>query len=132
MLLLTSKAPTYLWGEALLSAVYIYNRIPYLTLEFKTLYEAYNNLRPSKNSYINIKTQGSITYYSDYRPGKPKLGSRKRKAILIGYGENNHIYKVWDIELRKALFTRDVVILENIFRFNEDNYTIPEPILSII
>ena len=39
---------------------------------------------------------------------------------------------MWDIELCKALFTRNVVILENIFRFNEDNYIIPEPILFIL
>ena len=128
-LLLTSKAPTYLWGEALLTAVYLYNRTPHSSLGFKTPYELYHGIKPS---YNNIKTWGSIVYYSDNKPGKPKLQNRKRKAVLVGYGENNYIYKVWDIELRKALFTRDVVILENIFRFNEGNYTIPEPILSIL
>ena len=39
--------------------------------------------------------------------------------MLIGYGENNYIFKVWDIESRRALLIRDVIILENIFRFNE-------------
>ena len=38
---------------------------------------------------------------------------------------------MWDIESRRALLIRDVVILENIFRFNEENYIIPEPILFI-
>ena len=44
-------------------------------------YEVYNNLRLNKNSYINIKTWGSITYYSDNKLRKPKLGNKKRKAI---------------------------------------------------
>ena len=39
---------------------------------------------------------------------------------------------MWDIELRKALFIRDVIILENVFKFNEDNYTILKLILSIL
>ena len=39
---------------------------------------------------------------------------------------------MWDIKLRKALFIRDIIILKNVFKFNENNYTILKPILSIL
>ena len=109
-------------------AVFLYNKTLYLSLKFQTLYKLFYGL---KLNYNNVKTQGSLIYYFNNKPGKLKLLSKKRNAILIKYRENNYIYKVWDIEFRKALFLRDVVILENIFRFNEDNYTIPECVRSI-
>jgi len=42
-LLINSGAPKYLWGEALNAIVYIYNRTPYLALNFITLYKKKNN-----------------------------------------------------------------------------------------
>ena len=39
---------------------------------------------------------------------------------------------MWDIELRKALFIRDIIILKNVFKFNEDNYIILKLIQFIL
>ena len=35
--------------------------------------------------------------------------------MLIGYTENVEVYKLWDIELRKVVYSRDVEILEGVF-----------------
>ena len=48
-LLIYSKANQYLWGEALLAAVYLYNRTPHRSLEFKTPYEIYKGKPPTIN-----------------------------------------------------------------------------------
>ncbi len=34
--------------------------------------------------------------------------------------------------MRKHLYTRDLVILENVLKSNKDNYTIPRPMLFIL
>ena len=46
-LLLESNVPMYLWGKVVLAIVYIYNRIPYSSLGFKTPYEVVYNTKPN-------------------------------------------------------------------------------------
>jgi transposase InsO family protein len=52
-LLIYSKANQNLCGEALLAAIYIYNRTLYRSLEFKTPYKIYRGKPPAIN-YIKI------------------------------------------------------------------------------
>jgi len=110
--LIQSNAPKYLWGEALQAIVYIYNRTPYSALGFKTPYEVANNI---KLSIDNIKIWGSITYYKIKGPKRLKLEPQAEKGILVGYGENNNNYKVFDLKLRKIIWLRDVKVLEGQF-----------------
>ena len=93
------------------------------------LYEAYYSLILG---YKNIKIWRLLTYYFNNKAGKRNLSNKKRKAILIRYRENNYIYKVWDIKLRKAPFIRDIVIFKNIFKFHENNNNILKLILFIL
>jgi len=109
-LLIYSKVNQYLWGEALLSAVYLYNRTSYRSLEFKTPYEIYKGKPPTIN---HIKIWGSIAYYHTNKH-LAKLEPRKNLAILVGYSDYIH-YKLYDIKLRRTIWTRDAVILEGKF-----------------
>ena len=104
----TANLPRKFWGDALMASVYIYNRTPHTALKYKTPFEAKNNRKPILS---NIKIFGSPVYYKDNRPLK-KLDQRGRSGILIGYGEEANLYKVWDIGSRKALWSRDVKVLE--------------------
>ena len=110
-LIYTANLPRYLWGEALLASVYIYNRTPHSSLQFKTPFEVKNNQKPILN---NIKIFGSICYYSNNK-AKSKLEPRANKGVLIGYGEQSNIYKIFDLNLKKAIWSRDVKIYENIY-----------------
>ena len=118
-LLYNSKAPKYLWGEAFLASIYLYNITPHSSLGFKSPFEVYNNYKPNTS---NIKTWGSLVYYNTNKY-KTKLEPRNNKAILIGY-MNNNIYKVYDLTLKRALYTRDIIILEDKFLNNitEDKF----------
>ena len=69
-LLLESNVFMYLWGEAVLVIVYIYNRILYSSLGFKTLYEVVYN---TKLNIDNIRIWGSIVYYKIKGPNNYKL-----------------------------------------------------------
>jgi len=68
-----------------------------------------------------IRVFGSITYYKVKGPNTNKLKAKARKAILIGYTDNAEVYKLWDIELRKVVYSRDVEIQEGVF--HSDNST---------
>jgi transposase InsO family protein len=105
-LLIYSKTSQFLWGEALLAAVYIYNRTPHRALQFKTPYEIYKGVSPKID---HIKIWGSIAYYHTNKH-LPKLLPRKNIAILVGYSDYMH-YKLYDIKLRQTIWTRDAVII---------------------
>ena len=110
-LIYTANLPRYFWGEALLAAAFLYNRTPHSALEGITPFEAKNSRKPV---ITNIKVFGSLCYYKDNSP-KTKLDPRGVKAILIGYGQEANLYKVWDIQKEKALWTRDIRVFENVF-----------------
>ena len=106
------------WGDALLHATYLYNRIPHSALVYKTPYELKNSKKPDIS---NLRTFGSIVYYKIKGSSISKLDSQSNKAILIGIGSN--IYRIYDITLCKKLWVRDIKILENQF-YNFNTHTI--------
>ena len=68
-----------------------------------------------------IRVQGSIAQYKAKGPNTLKLDPRARKAILIGYTDNVEVYKLWDLELRKVVYSRDVKIFEGVFTTRKKN-----------
>ena len=109
-ILFTAKLLKYLWGEAVSIVVYLYNRTLYSQLQFKTPYEALHNTKPD---IINIKVFRLIAYYKNKATELKKLDPRARKAILLGFG--NNLYRLYDIDLKRLTWARDVKILENQF-----------------
>jgi len=71
-----------------------------------------NNIKPNID---NIKIWGLITYYKIKGPKRSKLEPQAEKGILVGYGEDNNNYKVFDLKLRRIIWLRDVKILEGQF-----------------
>ena len=112
-LLFDAKQPTELWDEALEAAIYLYNRTPHQSLNFKTPFEARYGEKPDIS---NVRTWGSKTYYKSY-PQPGKLDQRGNVAVLIGYGSNQ--YKLFIPESRRTIWARDVTILEG--QFLEEN-----------
>ena len=95
--------------------MFLYNRTPYSALKGKTPYEIKNGLKP-RDDISTLWVFGSTTFYkvkglNSYL----KLKARAKKAILISYTKNIEVYKLWDIELRKIVYSRDVEILEGVF-----------------
>ncbi|KAH7551972.1 hypothetical protein BM1_08834 [Bipolaris maydis] len=51
--------PNKLWAEALIAAVYLYNRTPHSSINFRTPFEAKYGIKPNIS---NIKIWGSLAY----------------------------------------------------------------------
>ena len=62
----------------------------------------------------NIKIFGSRVLIKD-KSYKKKLDDKTREGLMLGYNEENDTYKVWDIERKEAVSTRDITIFEEIF-----------------
>lgn len=114
-LLIASNLPKFLWGEALLATVYIYNRTPNSSIDYKTPYELKNGIKPDIS---NIRTWGSLTYKKEPKELLSKLDNRASPYYLIGYGSNQ--YKLLDVSNYTAVYARDVKILEGNF-YNKDS-----------
>ncbi|RKF60525.1 Retrovirus-related Pol polyprotein from transposon TNT 1-94 [Golovinomyces cichoracearum] len=109
-MLITSNLPRELWGEACLTAAYLYNRCPHSSLDFKTPFELKYGHKPDIS---RIRTFGSICFYKNKGPNVKKLDDKAIKGVLVGLNEN--LYKVYNPTLKKSIWVRDVHILENQF-----------------
>lgn len=116
---LTEKARTMLarselnkafWGEAILSATYLLNRIPTKALgSHVTPYELWYNKKPS----INHCRIFGATVYVHKKTHVNKFDNKSFKTILVGYDMNG--YKLWDVGAAKFIIARDVIIDETNF-----------------
>ena len=120
-LLFQAGLPNYLQGEALLAATFLYKRTPHSALKGITLYEKKTSIKPDISF---LRVFGSITYYKvKGLDTQNKLKARANKAVLIGFTDNTELYKLWDIELRKVVYSRDVEIIEGKYYTFDNNST---------
>jgi len=102
-----SKLNKSFWSEAVLTATYLVNRTPSRAFQNKkTPFEMWHNRKP-KLKYLKIF--GSTVYVHD-KMRKRKFDDKSFKCILVGYEQNG--YKLWDINSKRFLVARDVVVDE--------------------
>ncbi|KAK3924127.1 Retrovirus-related Pol polyprotein from transposon TNT 1-94, partial [Frankliniella fusca] len=65
-----------------------------------------------------LKVFGCRAYYADLK--KPKLGPRGKKAVFLGYEEDQKGWRLLDDETSKIVVSCDVHFEENVFPFRED------------
>lgn len=121
-LLITSNLPKYLWGEAILTATYLYNRTPNSSIDFKTPYYLKYKKLPNIN---NIRIFGSLAYYKEPTSLIKKLDPRATPYYLVGFISNN-IYKLYNPTSNKIVNSRDCVIIEGYTYKPNNNNNIQE------
>jgi hypothetical protein len=106
--------PISFWGDALLTAAYILNRVPSKYVS-STPYELWNNIKPNLG-YFHPWRCASYIHNTSNEYGK--LGPRGKKCIFIRYSEHSKGFvftgekaneKVTEIE------SHDVIFLEKVF-----------------
>ena len=116
VMLMHVKLPTNLWGEALLTACHVHNRIP--SKKTKTSpYEIWKGRKPNL-SYLRV--WGCIAYYRVPDPKRFKLGPRALKSVFVGYAENSKAYRLLDKDSKVFIESRDVEFLETSFLENSN------------
>jgi hypothetical protein len=112
-LLIGGHVPSYLWGEALNSAVYLINRTPSSVLNFRRPLDALSDhytLPPVV--LLAPRIFGCVVYVHLHPRQRNKLESRALKCIFVGYGVNQKGYKCYDPSSRRLYVSMDVTFHE--------------------
>ena len=112
-----SGLPTNLWGEALLTACHIHNRITSRVIPTSP-YELWKGRKPNLNY---IRFWGCIAYYRTPDPKRFKLGARATKNVFVGYANNSKAYRLLDKESGMIVESRDVEFFEDKFSGDAEN-----------
>ncbi|KAF7842423.1 uncharacterized protein G2W53_004721 [Senna tora] len=116
--------PDKFWGEAMLCASYVINRVPNSILKWKTPYEVLTGKLPD---YARLRVFGCLCFVTNINPHKGKFHKRARKCIFLGYPPDFKGYKVYDVDTAD----KDVLEAENDVDLEEDTCedcaVIPEP-----
>lgn len=111
-----ASLPIEFWGESVQAVVHLINRTPTKILEGKTPYEF---LFGSTPHFDLLKVFGCLCYVHNKQRHKDKFDSRSRKCVFLGYLFGKKGWKVYDLEAKDILISRDVRFLENVFPFSQ-------------
>jgi hypothetical protein len=92
----------WFWGEAVITAVYLLNRVPCKAVDGKTPFEVWHWKRPTVH---HLKTFGCIVYVRNTKPHLKKLDDRGRKMIFVGYERGTKAYRAYDPVTKKVTIT---------------------------
>ncbi|KAM0002197.1 putative RNA-directed DNA polymerase [Helianthus debilis subsp. tardiflorus] len=111
-----ANLPTRFWGECVLTATHIINRIPSDVINGKTPYELLHDKLPS---YEHLKVFGCLAYYLNTETHGDKFEMRGRPGTFLGYPPGTKGYKIYDLQLKKIFITRHVKFYEDVFPFTK-------------
>ncbi|KAI4357505.1 hypothetical protein L6164_001448 [Bauhinia variegata] len=108
-MLRSKQLPKEFWAEAVVCAVYILNRCPTKSLNDKTPEEAWSGRRPSIR---HLRVFGCIAFAYIPDQLRKKLDDKGEKCIFIGYSTNSKAYKLYNLQTKKVIISRDVTFNE--------------------
>jgi Reverse transcriptase (RNA-dependent DNA polymerase) len=114
-----ANAPGQFWAEALLTAVYVRNRVPTTAVEGKTPYEVWNGTKPNVQHLRIFGCHCYAHFPKEKRQGK--LNYRAIPCRFLGYDPERKCYRLWDTDNKKLLLSRDVQFDENSVGFDPNN-----------
>jgi hypothetical protein len=100
--------PTVFWGEAVVTAIYILNRLPTKALNSRTSYEAWHGRKPAVS---HLRVFGCLAFAKELGH-IGKLNDRSTLRVFIGYAEGSKAYRILDPGTQRVRTTCDVVFNE--------------------
>ena len=97
-----------------MTAIYVKNRLPSAKIAHKTPFEIVYNTKPSVK---HMRVFGCQTFILTPREKRRKWDPKARAGIFMGYEEVSKAYRVYDIEAKKVVISRDVNFDESAFGF---------------
>ncbi len=117
-LLFQSNVPKRFWSDAMLTAVYLINRLPSTILNYKIPLEILNN---RKMNLDHLRIFGCTCFVHIKR--QDKLDKNAVKTIFLGYSSQKKGYKCYDPIKQKLYISRDITFFENVpfYKENKEN-----------
>lgn len=126
-LIFQSHLPKNFWGEPFLFATYIINRLPTTSVNWRTSFELHFGYPPS---YTSLRYFGCLCYAINIIPHKDKFDHRAIKCVFLGFNVGQKAYKLYDIQSKKIIVSREVTFYENIFPYYSIHESTPLLLVS--
>lgn len=115
------------WGDCVLTAVYIINKLPSSVLNNRTPFQLVFN---EEFDYSLLKSFGCLAFASNPTNSADKFVARGVPCIFLGYPPTQKGYRLLDLTTMKPFVSRDVQFNETIFPLNNtdsQSYMVPLP-----
>lgn len=110
-LLINANAPLKFWGEAVLTAGYLINRMPSSVLGNQI---PHSMLYPRESSFCVLpRVFGCTCFVHDLSPGRDKMSARAVKCVFLGYSRVQKGYKCYSPSTHKFYTSADVTFFED-------------------
>lgn len=127
-MLYDKELPRMFWAEAVNTAVYLLNRCPTKAVSDQTPFQAWNGKRPSA---AYLKVFGCVCYMHVPDQKRTKLEEKSKKGIFLGFSTLSKGYRIYNLETKKLVTSRDVVFDEKaVWKWDEENLSQPNIITS--
>ncbi|GAA0184999.1 hypothetical protein LIER_32287 [Lithospermum erythrorhizon] len=108
-LLAAKKMPKIFWPEVVVWTCHILNRCPTLSVKDVTIQEAWSSVKPSVD---HLRVWGCLAHTHVPKQSRDKLDKRSVIFIFLGVCSNTKGYRLYNIETKKVLISRDVIFEE--------------------
>nr|AAU90333.1 Putative gag and pol polyprotein, identical [Solanum demissum] len=116
-MLIESHAPLNFWGETILTACYVLNRVPHKKSKL-THFELWKGYKPSLG-YLRV--WGCLAFVRLMDPKITKLGKKVTTCAFLGYASNSTAYRFFNLEDNIVIESGDAIFHENKFPFDSKN-----------
>jgi len=127
-LMFEANMPLEFWGDCILSAVFLINRLPTPLLSNKSPFELLHLKVPD---YTSLKVFGCLCYESTSPQQRHKFAPRARACVFLGYPSGYKGYKLLNLETNTIHISRHVVFYETVFPFT-DKTIIPRDVFDLV
>ncbi|RVW74752.1 Retrovirus-related Pol polyprotein from transposon TNT 1-94 [Vitis vinifera] len=113
-LMFSMNVPKLFWGQAVLTAAYLINRMPSRVLKFQTPCQTLLKSFPTTRliSTVPPKIFGCSVFVHINQQHRSELDPRSLKCIFLGYSSNQKGYKCYSSVTRKFYNSMDVTFFE--------------------
>ncbi|KAA0057566.1 reverse transcriptase [Cucumis melo var. makuwa] len=114
-LMLSTSLSSYLWGDAILTAAHLINRMSSRILHLQTPLDCLKESYPSTRFVFEVplRVYGCTAYVHNFSPNQTKFTYRAQAYVFVGYPFHQHGYKCFHPPSRKYFVTMDVTFYEN-------------------
>ena len=118
-----SKLPSQFWGECILCATYLINRVPTHSIGNETPYSRLYKEPPTLSS---LRCFGCLCYVSTSSIHRTKFDARAESCVFVGYTSSQKSqkgYKVLNLATKQIFVSRNVVFHETHFLFHHSPHS---------
>ncbi|RVW66876.1 Retrovirus-related Pol polyprotein from transposon TNT 1-94 [Vitis vinifera] len=107
--------PTQFWGDSILTATYLINRMPSRVLSFVTPLQKFQEFFPHSrlNAHLSLRVFGSTVFVHIHGPKRNKFDPRALKCVFLGYSFTQKGYKCYDPISQELYVSKDVTFFEH-------------------